>query len=116
MFKTKIIEVGKSADYFRGQGLMVLFSEAVEGIPMDYSYRIYKVPVTDNIQEGMAVYLDDEPYKITAVGNDVCHNLNEYGHITMRFDGSKKATMPGTLYLEEKKLPDIDEDMAVEIR
>ena len=116
MFKTKIIEVGKSADYFRGKGLVVLFSEAVDGIPMDYSYKINKKPVNGDISSDMSVYLNDEPYRITAVGKDVFQNLNEYGHITMRFDGSTEANMPGTLYLEEKELPMIDENMEIEIR
>lgn len=115
MFKTNIIQIGKAADYFRSQGLLVLFSDETDGISPDYCYKINRKPIAGEIEEGMVLYLDQQPYTITAVGSDVKDNLDKYGHITMRFDGSRSAELPGTLYLEKKSLPLIDTGMEVKI-
>lgn len=115
MFKTNIIEIGKSANYFREQGLLILFSDLTEGISVDYCYKIESQPVLEKIQPGMSVMIGDEAYEITAVGDKVQFNLTKYGHITMRFDGSKEAVMPGTVYLEDKSLPEIECGMEVKI-
>ncbi|AGK52383.1 PTS system glucitol/sorbitol-specific transporter subunit IIA [Bacillus sp. 1NLA3E] len=52
--------------------------------------------------------IDNEKFDITPVGDLVQRNLTTLGHITVRFDGSTKPELPGTLYLEDKEIPSID--------
>jgi glucitol/sorbitol PTS system EIIA component len=50
--------------------------------------------------------ISGEDYKIVGVGDDVQTNLQNLGHITLRFDGSKEG-LGGSVYLEDTDVPKV---------
>ena len=107
LYKTKVINIGNEAEMFREEGMIILFGENAPESLSDYCYNIKVEPVTGEIEAGMELSIGSEKYSVTAVGSVVRKNLSELGHITIKFDGSKEADLPGTLYVEDKALPEI---------
>lgn len=108
IYKTEIKSIGKLAKDFLQEKMLILFgNEAPDGLK-DYCFGIDVRSVNDEIQTGQHLFIDQSRFKITAVGRLVQKNLADLGHITMRFDGSTKADLAGTLYLESKPIPDIE--------
>jgi glucitol/sorbitol PTS system EIIA component len=50
--------------------------------------------------------ISGEEYKIVCVGDEVQTNLQNLGHITLRFDGSKEG-QGGSVYLEDVAVPTV---------
>ncbi|RCX12487.1 PTS system glucitol/sorbitol-specific IIA component [Vagococcus fluvialis] len=107
LYKTKVINIGNEAEMFREEGMIILFGENAPESLSDYCYNIKVEPVTGEIEAGMELSIGSEKYSVTAVGSVVRKNLSELGHITIKFDGSREAELPGTLYVEDKALPEI---------
>lgn len=107
LYKTKVINIGNEAEMFREEGMIILFGENAPESLSDYCYNIKLEPVAGEIEAGMELSIGSEKYSVTAVGSVVRKNLSELGHITIKFDGSKEADLPGTLYVEDKALPEI---------
>ena len=107
LYETKIINSGIDAAMFREENMMILFGEDAPSELADYSYIIERNEVNGSILPGMTLLIGESQYEITAVGNVVNKNLLDLGHITLKFDGSVEAELPGTLYLENKKIPEV---------
>lgn len=107
MFNTRIQQIGPEAELFIAQDMMILFGEMVPEELKDYTYIIQVKAFEEEIVSGMILSIDNVEYEITAVGDVVNKNLKEFGHITLKFDGSTQAELPGTLYLEHKAIPQV---------
>lgn len=107
VFETNVINIGNEAELFKSENMIILFGSNAPDDLADYCYNIELNGVKDSIQEGQTLSVGNENYIITAVGNVVEKNLKDLGHITIKFDGSNEATLAGTLYVEEKELPEI---------
>lgn len=108
MYKTEIKGIGKDAKAFEEEKMMVLFGDNAPAELADFCYIINIEEVEDEITEESVLKLDDVAYQITSVGDAVRKNLNDLGHITLKFDGSKTAGQAGTLYLEDKNIADVE--------
>ncbi|WP_081791776.1 PTS glucitol/sorbitol transporter subunit IIA [Sporolactobacillus terrae] len=105
IYQTTIKSIGKSAKEFLKENMLVLFGDEAPAGLKDYCFGIEVRPIQGEIKVGQQVAIDTDVFKITAVGNLVQKNLVDLGHITMRFDGSSKADLAGTLYLQAKPIP-----------
>lgn len=105
VFETTVKGIGLEAELFKAEKMIILFGENAPASLADYCYNIEMNSSTAEIQPGMSLYFDAKCYLITAVGNVVGKNLDELGHITIKFDGSEAPELPGTLYVEDKELP-----------
>ncbi|WP_339234399.1 PTS glucitol/sorbitol transporter subunit IIA [Oceanobacillus sp. FSL W7-1281] len=107
MYQTAIKSIGKDAKAFEAEKMMVLFGDNAPNELADFCYVIDLVPVDEDIAVGDTLKLDNVSYQITSVGDAVRKNLNDLGHITLKFDGSTTAGQSGSLYLEEKEIVDV---------
>lgn len=105
IFRTIVKNIGSEANAFKEDNMLILFGENAPDTLRDYCYTIEVHPSTAEIQTGMTLQVGHQPYKITSVGNKVKKNLDSLGHITINFNGSKEADLPGTLYVERKNYP-----------
>lgn len=108
IFETQVTNIGPEAQMFRSENMLILFGDEAPETLADYCYNIDLQASTSDILPGMIFSFDEQSYKITAVGDVVKKNLDDLGHITLRFDGSAEAELPGTLYVEEKEMPLIE--------
>lgn len=116
IFETKVTGVGPEAELFKEEKLVILFGENAPNGLAEYCYNIELNKTLGPIEKDMKLCFDDHGYKITAVGNVVVQNLNELGHITIKFDGAMEAELPGTLYVENQPLPTIQTGTTITIR
>lgn len=115
IYETKVKEVGLEASAFESEKMIILFGDNAPSELIDFCYIIDINEVSNEITEENVLYLNDEAYNITKVGSAVNKNLNDLGHITLKFDGSEEAEQSGTLYLEDKKIVPIDKGTRISI-
>lgn len=104
------------AKEFLSEKMLILFGDEAPAGLIDYCFGVDLHPVDGQIEVGDLVTFNQQTYKITAVGGLVQKNLVGLGHITMKFDGSTSPDLAGTLYLEDKDVPDIEIGTKIEIK
>ncbi|NMD68738.1 PTS glucitol/sorbitol transporter subunit IIA [Bacillus sp. DNRA2] len=107
IYENKIKSIGPMADSFLEEKMFILFGNDAPQDLKDYCYNIEVVGVDGEIEAGQKLLIDDQEFAITSVGGLVQKNLSSLGHITLRFDGSTSPELPGTLYLENKEIPEL---------
>lgn len=107
IFETKVIAIGQDAEDFKQEDMLLFFGEDAPPELSDFCYKITIAPIQEKIVPAMALCFNNEEYKITAVGEVAEENLRQLGHITVNFDGATTSEMPGTIYVEQKTLPDL---------
>jgi glucitol/sorbitol PTS system EIIA component len=108
IYENKVKDIGLLANSFLEEKMVILFGTEAPQDLKDFCFNIEVVNADGEIQEGQKLFINNEKFKITSVGNLVQRNLTTLGHITLRFDGSTTPELPGTLYLENKEIPAID--------
>ncbi|KHD85561.1 PTS glucitol/sorbitol transporter subunit IIA [Heyndrickxia ginsengihumi] len=115
IYKNQVKSIGPMANTFLDEKMFILFGNEAPQDLKDFCYSIDVVNVDEEIQAGQVLYINNEAFKITSVGDVVQQNLTTLGHITLRFDGSTTPELPGTLYLEEKEIPSIEPGTEIKI-
>jgi glucitol/sorbitol PTS system EIIA component len=115
-FETQINNIGPSVTEFLGEKMLILFGENAPAELAEYCLLINVKNVEGDIEVGDILLLGNHEYKITAVGNAVKKNLSSLGHITLKFDGSENPELPGTLYLEDTEIQEVEVKTGDQIR
>lgn len=115
MYKTLVKKIGEEAESFKDEKMIILFGENAPEELVDFCYTIEVNNLSNEISEDQYVYFDNNAYKIKKVGTSVNKNLRDLGHITVKFDGSISAEQSGTLYVENKEMPKIQEGTVIKI-
>lgn len=115
IYTTSITALGSQVAEFLDQRMIILFQENVPAELADYCVLHDGNHLEGEIQVADILRINDETYQITAVGEAVNQNLGSLGHITLSFDGSRAAELPGTLYLEAKDIPALEPGDAIQI-
>lgn len=116
IYKTKILSIGEMAGSFSEAKLIILFGNTAPPEIRDYCYEIIVNKLVSKPDSTMSLSINNIEYKITAVGDEVYKNLSELGHVTLNFNGSTIAELPGTIYLENKSIPPIKVNDIITIR
>lgn len=115
IYETEIKRVGECAHEFESEKMLITFGENAPDELKDHCLSIEVNAVPEEIKAGQTLYFDDQAYRVTAVGSVVKQNLEGLGHITIKFDGSSVADVYGTLYVEEKPLPEVKTGTRIKI-
>ncbi|HCT98282.1 glucitol/sorbitol PTS system EIIA component [Aerococcus sp. 150760007-1] len=115
IYQTKILNIGPEAEIFKEEKMMILFGDDAPADLADYCYGIEKANLSEEIQVGQYVVIEGHEFQITAVGNVVNKNLQELGHITIKFDGAVSPELAGTLYVEDKPIPNVENGSEISI-
>jgi glucitol/sorbitol PTS system EIIA component len=108
IYENQVKNIGPLANTFLEENMFILFGTEAPQDLKDFCFNIEVVDANGEIQAGQKLFINNEQFEITSVGNLVQRNLTLLGHITLRFDGSTTPELPGTLYLENKEIPAID--------
>ena len=106
IYQTKVTNLGVMAADFFVQRMIIMFQDNAPEELADYCVLHSENRVLDIIQENDVLVIAGREYKIIDVGEDVQTNLQNLGHITLRFDGSTGG-LSGSLYLEDNVFPNI---------
>lgn len=90
-----------------GDNMIILFGDSAPDMLKDYCYSIEVVPTNKKIEKGQYLVIDNEKFKILAVGDVAEKNLVELGHLTVHFSGDISVLLPGAMVVENKNCPKI---------
>ncbi|MBU8791256.1 PTS glucitol/sorbitol transporter subunit IIA [Oceanobacillus caeni] len=107
IYTTEVTKLGESVGEFLEQGMLITFKDNAPQELAEFCILHSENNLRQDITVGDTLTIGEESYQITAVGEAVNKNLSSLGHITLRFDGSTEADLPGTLCLENKKINEI---------
>jgi glucitol/sorbitol PTS system EIIA component len=106
IYHTWVTQLGNMVAAFTEEKLIILFQDNAPEELADYCILHRGNYVADIIQANDVMVISGEDYKIVGVGDDVQTNLQNLGHITLRFDGSKEG-QGGSVYLEDVAVPTV---------
>lgn len=107
VYENKIIGAGDMVSSFQDEKMFILFGENAPDTLKDFCYTIDIKNTNKEVSVGQVLNIDGEIFEITAVGNVAEKNLTSLGHMTVVFDGSTEATLPGSIYVENTKMPEL---------
>jgi len=115
VFETHVNEIGTEAKDFAAINMMIFFGNEAPAALRPSCYLIDVVPVQQTIVPGMGLLIDQQAYKVTAVGGEVQTNLSNLGHISVVFNGATKPELAGTMYVEAKNYPTVSVGSQVQL-
>ncbi|MFC7061073.1 PTS glucitol/sorbitol transporter subunit IIA [Halobacillus seohaensis] len=115
IYKTTITELGPSVEAFLEEKILILFKGNAPAELAEYCVLHEENRLDSEIEAKDTLKIKETSYQITAVGSAVNKNLDELGHITLKFDGKDEPELPGTMSLEKKELPSVRPGDTIEI-
>ncbi len=107
IYENKVTGLGENVNQFRDMGFFIMFGENAPAELTDFCYHVTVEPLNGEMKPGQIFKIDDEEYKITAVGTEAPVTLAGLGHMTVSFSGATEVDMPGSICLESKPMPDV---------
>ncbi|MCM3728178.1 PTS glucitol/sorbitol transporter subunit IIA [Neobacillus cucumis] len=118
MYKSVVTEVGALALAFEEEKVNILFGPQAPQELKEVS--IIHESVIDNsevsIKEGGVFQVDDQEYKILAVGSAANNNLKELGHISIYFSEPENEVLPGAVFVSPSVLPKYKNGSVIEFK
>lgn len=111
IYSTIVKDLGPMAEDFIGEKMIILFNENAPAELAEFC-----VELTDTVEVGDILKINDTEYKIVEVGCEVQKNLKDLGHIALRFNNNEEGeSLEGSLYLEDKavSLPSVGSEIAI---
>ena len=115
IYKNQVKALGACVEEFKAEGIFIMFGDNAPDELKDYCYAVSVEPINGQIAAGQTLCIDDNEYKITAVGHEAPVTLAGLGHCTVCFSGSTEVELPGTIYVENKPMPVMQEGTIIQI-
>ena len=115
IYENKVKALGACVDEFKESNMFVLFGDNAPEEVTDYCYHVDVTPLNGKIAVGQTLVLDGVSYKITAVGSEAPTTLAGLGHCTFNFSGQSEVDLLGTIYVENKPLPELTVGTVIQI-
>ncbi len=107
IYENRVKAMGASVEEFKDNGMFIIFGDNAPEELRDYCYSVDVVPINGTIAPGQTLKVGSEAYKITAVGEEAPVTLAGLGHCTINFSGQTEVELPGTIYVENKPMPEV---------
>jgi len=115
IYEVEVTGLGEGVEEFLEQQLIVLFNDNAPAELAEISVIHTTADLNGEIEAGDIISIDDQEFKIKAVGDVVNKNISRLGHSTLRFNGEVEAQLPGDINLEEAEIPKIEEGTVIKI-
>lgn len=115
IYENQVKALGACVEEFKEAEFFIMFGENAPEELKDYCYSVSVNPIHGEIKPGQILKVDDDEYKITAVGEEAPVTLEGLGHCTVNFSGQETAELPGTIYVEHKPMPEVKEGTIIQI-
>ncbi|KIR01720.1 PTS system, glucitol/sorbitol-specific IIA component [Lachnospiraceae bacterium TWA4] len=107
IYENEVKALGACVEEFKDGQMIILFGENAPEELADFCYSVSINPINGEIKAGQTLKIGDYEYQITAVGSEAPVTLKGLGHCTIKFNGQTEVDLPGTIYVEEKAMPEI---------
>lgn len=115
IYENTIKDQGACAEEFREENMIVLFGDSAPEEIKDFCYWVDVAPINGTIAPGQTLKVGGESYKITAVGSEAAVTLAGLGHCSFKFSGQTEVELLGTIYVENKPMPEIKTGTIIQI-
>jgi PTS system glucitol/sorbitol-specific IIA component len=106
-YQAEVTEIGPLVSEFIDAGILVFFGEGAPPELVEFSIIHNGKTLDQDLLPGDEITIDEEKFKILAVGEVANENFRNLGHLIMKFNGKNKVELPGDVCVEQKKIPDI---------
>jgi len=106
-YEAKVVELGPLVEEFLEAGIIVLFEIGAPPELAEFSILHEHGPLQAEVIVGDIIMIDDEAFRVTAVGDVANQNLANLGHLIMKCNGLPEPELPGDVCVEVKPLPPI---------
>ncbi len=107
IYENTIKDMGECAQEFQEEKMIVLFGDSAPEEIKDFCYWVDVAPIHGTIAVGQTLKVDGQSYKITAVGSEAPTTLAGLGHCSFKFSGQTEVELLGTIYVEDKPMPEL---------
>ena len=115
-FLATVTEIGPMVEEFINAGILVFFGDNAPPELVEFSIIHDGKKLKENVEPNDAIFIDDQDYKILAVGEIANTNLRNLGHLIMKFNGKTKVELPGDVCVESKPIPQIKVGTTIKIQ
>ena len=115
IYENQVKALGECVDEFKDANMFVLFGGNAPEEITDYCYHVDVTPLHGEIAVGQTLTLDGEPFRITAVGREAPVTLAGLGHCSVCFSGQTEVELQGTIYVENKPMPELHVGSVIQI-
>ena len=115
IYENKVKALGSCVSEFQDAGFFILFGDSAPEELRDYCYSVDVQPINGTIAAGQILKVGANEYSITAVGEEAPVTLAGLGHCTVNFSGQAEAEMLGTIYVENKPMPEVAVGTVIQI-
>ena len=103
-YATTVTAVGDQVAEFVSQGLLIWFAEGAPEELHFFSVLHRPTVTTGGVRPGDTVRIDDQAFRVTAVGAVANDNMVGLGHMDLKANGDTEAPLPGDICLERLPL------------
>jgi PTS system glucitol/sorbitol-specific IIA component len=103
-YATTVTAVGDEVAEFVSQGLLIWFAEGAPEELHFFSVLHRPTVTTGGVRPGDTVRIDDQAFRVTAVGAVANDNMVNLGHMDLKANGDTEAPLPGDICLERLPL------------
>jgi PTS system glucitol/sorbitol-specific IIA component len=103
-YATTVTAVGDEVAEFVSQGLLIWFAEGAPEELHFFSVLHRPTVTTGGVRPGDTVRIDDQAFRVTAVGAVANDNMVSLGHMDLKANGDTEAPLPGDICLERLPL------------
>lgn len=115
IYENRVVGLGECVEEFKNEGILIIFGDNAPDELKDYCYAVSVQPICGKIMPGQLLSIGDNQYTITAVGPEAPVTLAGLGHCTINFNGSTEVELPGTIYVENKPMPNVQVGTVIHI-
>jgi PTS system glucitol/sorbitol-specific IIA component len=106
-YEATVTAVGPLVTEFIQSSILVFFAEGAPAELAEFSILHDGKELKADIQPDDVIYLDDQSYRVLAVGEVANSNFANLGHLIMKFNGMDQVELPGDVCVEAKPVPPI---------
>lgn len=105
IYELTITAIGPLVTEFTQAGVWVLFHEGAPDELAEFAILHRAAPPHAPLAPGHTLQIEQDQYRITAVGPVANDNLRELGHLVLKANGATEAELPGDVCVEARPLP-----------
>jgi PTS system glucitol/sorbitol-specific IIA component len=103
-YATTVTAVGEEVADFVSHGILIWFAEGAPEELHFFSVLHRPTVTTGGVRPGDTVRIDDQEFRVTAVGAVANDNMVNLGHMDLKANGESEPPLPGDICLEQLPL------------
>ncbi|QBS36619.1 PTS sorbitol transporter subunit IIA [Thermaerobacter sp. FW80] len=115
VFESRVLELGPEAEELIAAGFLILFGPSappeLRQVAVIHEPRHHRAP----LEPGQHLWVGPNRYTITAVGSMANQNLQNLGHVVIKFNGRTEPELPGDVCVETWPTPAVRPGMWIRV-